>query len=176
MRFHPRYRKPLALLLPVVDRLHHYADTLTPTIFFFSWVSVRLDPKPLWLDSCIRNGGHPSEIIREENSEGVIQVRQSGGRNFLPFLARSPGGHIPLHPNSPLKAWSDEQRMAPLPAAPTLPPPSALVVVCVLCFECRVCSGDRGEPINQFNPPTTACSNGSYGSYFNIQRLSVGQW
>ena len=23
MRFHPRYRKPLALLLPVFDRLHH---------------------------------------------------------------------------------------------------------------------------------------------------------
>ena len=56
VRFHPRYRKLLALLLPVVDRLHRVVSFPPPylkplVIFFFSFspscmVPVRLDPYP----------------------------------------------------------------------------------------------------------------------------------
>ena len=104
---------------------------LPKTTTFFSFffpscmVPVRLDPYPYNPPACLFCVPKAGATHRGEQicSEGVIQVHQSGGRNLLPFLARSLGNPIPLHPDSPLIRRCDEQRMAPLPTAPTRPPP-----------------------------------------------------
>ncbi len=52
VRFHPRYRKLLVLLLPVFDRLHRGPPYLEPLFYLFIFplescmVPVRLDPNP----------------------------------------------------------------------------------------------------------------------------------
>ena len=133
VRFHPRYRKLLALLLPVVDRLHRVVSfpplPNTPNFFFFF-------PRVVWFRSawtpthttnlydrfvCLIRGP-PREGIRK-CSGGVFQGRQSGGRNLLPFLARSPGSLIPLHPDSPFVSGATSRGWPLYPPPLPSPPP-----------------------------------------------------
>ena len=158
MRFHPRYRKPLVLLLPVFDRLHRGPPYLEPLILILILLHLRV----VWFRSawtpthtthlhvrfvCLKRGP-PREGIRKY-SEGVFQGRQSGGRNLLPFLARSPGNPIPLHPNSPFVSVPTSRGWPLCP--PSLPSPHHTVVgrVCSMSgkycphYSGGYCGGDR---------------------------------